>query len=559
MILEKEKNWWQNISVYQIYPKSFYDSNGDGYGDINGIREKLPYIKSLGVDAVWVCPFFKSPQADNGYDVADYCSTDPIFGKTEDVLALIDECHNIGLKFIMDFVGNHTSDEHEWFQKALAGDEKYMEYYYFRDGKNGKEPCNWASVFGGSAWEYVPSLDKYYLHTFHKKQPDLNWNNKEVVDEIISVMKWWAEKGVDGFRLDAFNYLDKDLSFPDVEVPGGEKYGFGSRHYACRPLVNDHYRRLNREVFEPYNLMTVAEVAYAGADTVREYTGKDRREINMAYMFDMLDFDQEMFDKFSPLPFNAKAFRDCIFNWQKELSDDGRMALFISNHDQPRSVSRFGNDGEYREKCAMMNANTMYMLNGTPYIFEGEEIGMTNLDYTDISDFRDVEVFNVYEEKVIKKGEPKEKWISLFNRRSRDNGRSPMQWNSDNNSGFTKGEPWMRVNGNYKTINVENCEKDEKSVLNFYRKLLSVRKSLKSIQYGKTTPFALENEGCICYLREYEGEITVSVNNFTDKNTVISLPKGKFEVLLSNYFDKTSAEGEVTLRPYESITAVMTK
>ena len=557
MILQKEKDWWKNASVYQIYPKSFYDSNGDGYGDLEGIRQKLPYIKSLGVDVIWICPYFKSPQADNGYDISDYYTVDSIFGTNEDLRRLVDDCHNMGLKFVMDLVANHTSDEHEWFKKALAGDEHYMNYYYFRDPKEGEEPCNWRSVVGGSAWEYVPGLNKYYLHTFHKKQPDLNWNNKETVDNIIKIMKDWAEFGVDGFRLDAINYLDKDLTFPDVEPMPGSKYGFGTEFYANRPKVNDHFARLNKEVFAPYNMMTVAEVAYIEPQVAREYCGIHRPELDMLYIFDLLNFDQEGYDKFKPLPFDVKAFKQAIFHWQDVVKDFGHLALFFSNHDQARSVSRFGCDSEeYHDLSCKMQGNAMYMLKGTPYIYQGEEIGMTNLDYTDVKDFHDVEVLATYEENVVKNGEPAEKWLKLFNSRSRDCGRSPMQWDGSKNGGFSLGTPWQKTNGNYKSINVRVQENDENSPLNFYKELLRVRKNLKSVQKGIVVPFDIESENTMCYARTFEDETVISVNNFKCVECKVELPQGKFKVLLTNYGDVKEIEKEITLRPYECITAI---
>ena len=557
MILEKEKNWWQDAAVYQIYPKSFYDSNGDGYGDIEGIRQKLPYIKNLGVDVIWVCPFFKSPQADNGYDISDYFSVDERFGTMEDLRRLIDDCHAMGLKFVLDLVANHTSDEHPWFKKALSGDEKYMNYYYFKDPVDGHEPSNWASVFGGSAWEYVPRLDKYYLHLFHKKQPDLNWENKEVVDRVINIMQHWAQYGVDGFRLDAINYLYKEPDFPDVEPMPGSKYGFANQHYANKPKVNEHFARLNREVFAPYNMMTVAEVAYIEPETAREYCGKHQPELDMLYIFDLLNFDQDGFDKFSPLPFDVKAFKQTIFHWQKEMSEIGRLALFFSNHDQARSVSRFGDDSDqYRDLLAKMQGNAMYMLKGTPYIYQGEELGMTNLSYEKIEDFCDVEVMNTWQEKVIEGGEPAEKWLALFNSRSRDCGRSPMQWTEEANAGFTAGTPWQKVNSNYPKINAAAQEKDEKSTLNFYRKLLRVRKALKSVQQGSVTPFDMESENTFCYAREYEGETVISVNNFKNVTCRVKLPRGSFRVLLSNYGDVAKLRDTVTLRPFECLTAI---
>ena len=553
MAISKNGKWWENSTVYQIYPKSFFDSNGDGIGDIEGVRRKLGYIRSLGVDIIWLCPYLKSPQADNGYDVSDYYEIDPIFGNKEDLRKLIDECHAVGLRFVMDMVTNHSSDEHEWFKKALAGDEKYMGYYYFKDPVDGQEPNNWESIFGGSAWEYVPSLNKYYLHLFHRKQPDLNWTNPEVVDNIVRVMKYWGEFGVDGFRLDAINYLYKDPAFPNVETRPGQKYGFGGQYYSSKPQVNGYFARLNREVFMPFDMMTVAEVGDMEPERAREYCGKDQPEIDMVYMYDMLNFDQEGYDKFKPIPFDVKKFKDVIFRWQDEFRDVGRMALFLSNHDQTRSVGRFGDDSpRFRYRSARAQALTMYMLKGTPYIYQGEELAMSFLDYEKIEDFNDIEVEFTYNENVVKRGEPFEKWLRLYNTRSRDCGRSPMQWDDSPNAGFSAGTPWQKVNGEYVWNNVAAQEEDPASTLNFYRKLLALRKTLKSVQYGAVTPFDRDSRSTFCYIRICEDEVCVCRSNFTGDDAKTVLPEGEYEILLSNTGREGTVKGEVLLAPYEA-------
>jgi oligo-1,6-glucosidase len=549
--------WWENATVYQIYPKSFFDSNGDGIGDIEGVRRKLGYIKSLGVDIIWLCPYLKSPQADNGYDVSDYYEIDPIFGNKEDLRKLIDECHATGLRFVMDMVTNHSSDEHEWFKKARAGDEKYMDYYYFKDPVDGREPNNWESIFGGSAWEYVPSLNKYYLHLFHRKQPDLNWTNPEVVDNVVRVMKYWGEFGVDGFRLDAINYLYKDPAFPSVETRPGQKYGFGGQYYSSKPQVNEYFARLNRDVFTPFDMMTVAEVGDMDPERAREYCGKYQPEIDMVYMYDMLNFDQEGYDKFKPVPFEVKKFKETIFRWQDEFRDVGRMALFLSNHDQTRNVGRFGDDSpRYRYRSSQAQALAMYMLKGTPYIYQGEELAMSFLDYEKIEDFNDIEVEFTYGEKVVKGGEPFEKWLRLYNTRSRDIGRSPMQWDDSENAGFSTGKPWQKVNGEYVKVNVAAEDKDPASTLNFYRKLLPLRKTLKSVQYGSVTPFDYDSESTFCYVREYEDEVTVCRSNLTARRTRTPLPEGEYEILLSNTGRSGRLSGSIELMPYEALLAI---
>ena len=557
MLYTREKGWWKDAAIYQIYPKSFRDSDGDGFGDLRGVREKLGYIKELGVDAIWLCPFFQSPQADNGYDISDYYRIDERFGTMDDLRELVDECHRLGLRFIMDLVANHTSDEHEWFQKALSGDEKYMDYYYFRDPVDGHEPSNWESVFGGSAWEYVPSLDKYYLHLFHVKQPDLNWTNDEVVRGVIDVMKHWCEFGVDGFRLDAINYLYKEPGFPDAEPEPGHKYAFAAQYYANKPMVNEYFARLNREVFGPYNLMTVAEVGHMDPEIARQYCGKERDEVDMVYLFDMLNFDQEGYDKFRPTGFDLEKFKNTMFYWEDEMKEHGHLALFLSNHDQTRNVGRFGDDSDrYRYLSSRMQACTMYMLRGTPYIYQGEELAMTFLDYEGIEDFNDIEVMNTWRERVVEGGEDPSELIRIFNTRSRDCPRSPMQWDGGKNAGFTTGTPWQKVNGNYPGINAALEEKDGKSTLHFYRKLLRVRKTLKSVLEGDVVPFERDNPSCFCYMRTCPEETSVCVSNFTAQERYACLPDGVFDVVLSNYGEEGQVRGCVMLRPYETLFAV---
>ena len=377
-----------------------------------------------------------------------------------------------------------------------------------------------------------------------------------MVDSIIRIMKYWAEFGVDGFRLDAINYLYKDPAFPNVETRPGQKYGFGGRYFSSKPQVNGYFARLNREVFGPYDMMTVAEVGDMDPERAREYCGKDQPEIDMVYMYDMLNFDQEGYDKFKPLPFDVKKFKETLFRWQDEFRDVGRMALFLSNHDQTRSVGRFGDDSpRYRYRSSQAQALTMYMLKGTPYIYQGEELAMSYLDYERIEDFNDIEVEFTYNERVLKGGEPFEKWLRLYNTRSRDIGRSPMQWDDSPNAGFSTGTPWQKVNGEYVTVNVEAEDKDPDSTLNFYRKLLPLRKTLKSVQYGSVTPFDADSRSTFCYIREYEDEMTVCRSNFTAQETETMLPEGEYEVLLSNTDRRGTVSGKIALAPYEAVFA----
>ncbi|HIU87775.1 MAG TPA: alpha-glucosidase [Candidatus Avilachnospira avistercoris] len=557
--MEKAK-WWQDAAVYQIYPRSFYDSNGDGIGDIKGITEKLDYIASLGVDVIWSSPFFVSPWADGGYDIADYRNISPDFGTMEDFEEMIAGIHERGMKFMMDFVGNHTSDEHPWFQAALKDKESpYHDYYIFRKGRDGREPSNWASIFGGSAWEYVPELDEYYLHLFAKKQPDLNWENPKVVSEVLDILDFWADKGVDGYRLDAINYLYKEPDFPDVEPMSGSPYGFATEHYANKPKVHEHFRTLHDKVMAPRGLTTVAEVAYLDEETARGYADPARGELDALYPFDLLNVDQEGYDKFSPLPLDLPKLKKALSHWQNVMHDHGWLALFIGNHDQPRALSRFGDEDQYPVRSAKLLANAMYFLQGTPYIYQGDELGMTVPHYTELSQFRDVEAINALKEGLAR-GESKEHWLKLLDKRSRDGGRAPFSWDTSDHAGFTTGRPWMDVCANYKDINAELEEHDADSVLNFYRRLLKVRKGRSSVLYGRTEFLEIEDPKLLIYERIAEDEILISVNNFSRDELSFRLPD-KFqgaELLISNCRKPDIRDGVARLRPWEAFTLIKT-
>lgn len=555
----RQPKWWQDAVVYQIYPRSFCDSNGDGMGDLAGITSKLDYIASLGVDVIWSCPFFVSPWADGGYDVADYRAIDPAFGTMSDFEEMIKGIHARGMRFMMDFVGNHTSDEHPWFRAALQDkNSPYHDYYIFRPGKNGAEPSNWASIFGGSAWEYVPHLDEYYLHLFAKKQPDLNWENPAVVQEVIDILRFWADKGVDGYRLDAINYLYKDPDFPDVEPMPGSRYGFATQHYANKPRVNDHFRALHDAVFGPRGLTTVAEVAYLDEKVAREYVDPSRGELDALYPFDLLNVDQDGYDKFSPRPLNLPQLKAALAHWQQVMQDHGWLALFLGNHDQPRAVSRFGDEGQFRARSAKALASAMYFLQGTPYLYQGEELGMTNPHYTSLSQFKDVEALNALEEGLAR-GESKEHWLELLNTRSRDGGRAPFSWTCGPTAGFTSGKPWMDPCANADQINAEAEEADPDSVLNFYRLLIQKRKGRPSVLFGKTEFLLPEDPDLLAYTRTEETEALLSVANLCGDDRRFDLPTGfvNAEVLLSNCGQPQIVDGTVLMRPWESLVLLL--
>ena len=557
---ESGRNWWKDAVFYQIYPRSFFDSNGDGEGDLNGITGKLDYIKSLGVDAIWSCPYFVSPKADNGYDVADYRDIDPSFGTLEDWKRMIAGIHERGMKFFMDLVVNHTSDEHPWFRSARQSkDSPYRDYYIFRDPKpDGSAPGNWMSVFGGSTWEWNPPTEDYYFHLFAVKQPDLNWENPRVMDEVEDVIRFWADLGVDGFRLDAFNNCDKDQTFPDVETAPGEKYGYAGQHYVSRPGVDRYIHELYRRQLGPRDLVTVAEIAYCPMEKALEYCDPAREEFDMLYFFDMLNFDQDGWDKFRPTGFRPSDLKKTLDHWITGLRGRGKFALFLGNHDQCRALSRFGDEGVWRTRSAKTLANAMYFLDGVPYVYQGDEIGMANADFTDISQFNDVEVFNYWKEHVEEKGEDPAAVLDVLVRRSRDAGRTPIPWNDGPNGGFTTGTPWLRVGSEYRTVNVEAQEKDPDSVLNFYRRLLKARKGRKCVRDGSTEWIGLDSDEHVSYLRRYGDEVLASLNNFTSYGIEVELPAdaGGLEILLSNCGRGGKVEGTVFLGPWECLTAV---
>ena len=557
--MARKRDWWQKAVFYQIYPRSFFDSNNDGEGDIPGITAKLDYIKNLGVDAIWSCPYFVSPKADNGYDVADYRDIDPSFGTLDDWKIMIKEIHKRGMKFLMDLVVNHSSDEHEWFRSARSSkDSPYRDYYIFREGKDGKEPSNWASIFGGSAWEYNEPTDDYYLHLFAVKQPDLNWENPKVMDEISDIIDYWADLGVDGFRLDAFNNSDKDQAFPDVETAPGEKYGYAGKYYVSRPGVDRYIHELYKRELGPRDLVTVAELAYCPDEKIIQYSAPENEEFDMLYFFDMLNFDQDGYDKFSPTGFKVSDLKKTMDHWIKALHGTGYCALFLGNHDQCRPVSRFGNTGEYRIRSAKTLANAMYFLEGIPYIYQGEELGMTNTDFSSIDEFNDVEVFNYWNEHVKEKGEDPKKILDLLNMRSRDTSRSPMPWNAGLNAGFSESEPWLKIGSEYKTVNVEVQDKDSDSVLNFYRELIRVRHARPSVINGELIWIDMDSDDHMSYIRKNGSETLVCLNNFRDKYVTVSLPSDiaerKGTVLLSNLDRKNVSDKDIELQPWECLT-----
>ena len=533
--------------VYQIYPKSFRDSDGDGCGDLRGIIEKLDYLKWLGVDYVWSTPIFLSPQRDNGYDIADYYQVDPAFGTMEDAEELIREAGKRGIGIMFDMVFNHTSTEHEWFKKALAGDREYQDYYIFREGEPENPPTNWESKFGGSAWEYVPSLKKWYLHLFDRTQADLNWENPKVREELKNVIRFWKEKGVRGFRFDVVNLISKP------EVFENDDRGDGRRFYTDGPHVHEYLKELVRDT-EIGGMITVGEMSSTSIENCIRYTNPQEKELAMCFHFHHLKVDYKDGDKWEIQPADYRKLKELFINWQEGMEKNGGWeAVFWCNHDQPRAVSRFGDDKKYWKESAKMLAGAIHMMRGTPYIFQGEELGMTNAGYTDISQYRDVESTNYYQI-MLERGKTKEEALHILNERSRDNGRTPMQWNGRENAGFTSGRPWISLPDNYKTINVEAEMADEDSILYYYRRLIAIRKEEPAVAEGSIEFIETSDPQILAYRRILGEDEILAIHNFGKEEKAVPTPckEGAYSLLLGNY--KSDAEGVPDkLKAYESV------
>ncbi|WP_316570429.1 alpha,alpha-phosphotrehalase [Neobacillus sp. YIM B06451] len=548
--------WWKRSVVYQIYPKSFKDTTGNGVGDLQGIIDKLDYLKELGVDVIWLTPIYKSPQRDNGYDISDYFSIYEEYGTMDDFDRLLDEAHKRGLKLIMDIVVNHTSTEHPWFQESRKSkDNPYRNFYIWKDGVDGGPPTNWESKFGGNAWEYDEQTGQYYLHLFDVTQADLNWENEKVREKVYDMMKFWFEKGVDGFRLDVINLISKDQNFPNDDK------GDGRRFYTDGPRVHEFMKEMNREAFSKYESMTVGEMSSTTIEHCIQYSNPENRELSMTFNFHHLKVDYEGGDKWTLADFDFIALKRILSTWQEEMNRGGGWnALFWCNHDQPRVVSRYGDDGEYRVESAKMLATTIHMMQGTPYIYQGEEIGMTNPGFESIDDYRDVESLNIFRLKKAS-GMGEKEILEILKSKSRDNSRTPVQWDASANAGFTSGTPWIGVAGNYPDINVQKSLADKNSVFYHYKKLIGLRKEYDIITHGDYKLILAEDPRIFAYTRSWNVETLLVVNNFYGKNAQFELPDGvriegdgvKANVLISNYKDHPEDYRSFTLRPYESI------
>ncbi|TWN09584.1 glycoside hydrolase family 13 protein [Bacillus licheniformis] len=553
--------WWKEAVVYQIYPRSFYDSNGDGFGDLQGVIQKLDYIKSLGADVIWLCPVFDSPQDDNGYDISDYRSIYEKFGTNDDMFQLIDEVHKRGMKIIMDLVVNHTSDEHAWFAESRKSkDNPYRDYYFWKDPKaDGSEPNNWGSIFSGPAWTLDERTGQYYLHYFSKKQPDLNWENEAVRREVYDLMTFWMDRGVDGWRMDVIGSISKFVDFPDYETDDSRPYVVG-RYHSNGPRLHEFIQEMNREVLSRYDCMTVGEANGSDVEEAKKYTDPSRHELNMIFTFEHMDIDTKQHSpngKWQMKPFDPIALKKTMTRWQTALMNVGWNTLYFENHDQPRVISRWGNDRELRKQCAKAFATVLHGMKGTPFIYQGEEIGMTNSEMP-LEMYDDLEIKNAYRELVIEnKTMTEEDFRKAVAKKGRDHARTPMQWDDGKYAGFTDGEPWLAVNPRYQEINVKESLADEDSIFYYYQKLIGLRKQNKVIVYGDYRLLLEEDPRIFAYIREYRGEkLLVAVNLSEEKALFHASPElleDRWDVLLSNYArERLNISGSIDMEPYES-------
>jgi oligo-1,6-glucosidase len=551
-----DKAWWKEAVVYQVYPRSFMDSDGDGIGDINGILMKLDYLQELGVNVIWLSPVYQSPNDDNGYDISDYKSIMTEFGTMADFDRLLKAVHERGMKIMMDLVVNHSSDEHPWFEESRSSkDNPKRDYYIWKPGRNGKEPNNWESIFKGSAWEYDEGTDEYYLHLFSRKQPDLNWENPKLREEIYSIMTWWLDKGVDGFRMDVINFLSKDQSYSDGAVRHEKQFGDGSPFFLNGPRIHEFLQEINQRALSGYDVITVGEMPGVTPEDAQLFTGKDRGELHMVFQFEHMDLGRGPEGKWSNDKWKLTDLKRILSKWQTGLEGDGWNSLYWNNHDQPRVVSRFGNDGKYRIESAKMLAACLHMLQGTPYIYQGEELGMTNVAFESIDEYRDIETLNSYDELVNSHGWSKERMMSAIHARSRDNARTPIQWNDSRNAGFTQGTPWIKVNPNFPEINAEKAYNDQNSIFHFYKKLIQLRKEHDIVVYGRFELLFPDDERIFAYTRSLEEEKLLVLCNFKEEQASYTLPEELHAYsatkLIGNYDQEEEGISSKPLQPYE--------
>ena len=553
-----KKVWWKEAVVYQIYPRSFMDSNGDGVGDLRGIISKLDYLKELGIDAVWLSPCYKSPNDDNGYDISDYRDIMDEFGTLEDFKELLFEMHKRDIKLVMDLVVNHSSDEHKWFIESRSSkDNPKRDYYIWRDGKNGKTPNNWTSFFGGSAWEYDETTDQYYLHLFSKKQPDLNWENETLRKEVYDMMKYWFDMGIDGFRMDVVSMYSKVPGLPDGKVYGCETdCAIGSEHFTNGPRIHEFMKEINKEVLSKYkDVMTVGEAAGVTIEEAKKYANSDESELSMVFHFEHMGVDAGEGGKWDIKKWKLTDLKKILSKWETELHGKAWNSIYLSNHDQPRMVSRFGSE-KFREESSKMLFTMLLTMEGTPYIYQGEEIGMTNVKFPSIDDYRDIEVKNMWKEYVEHRGYSPEEFMKAVHYIARDNNRTPIQWDDSENAGFTTGTPWIGVNPNYKEINVKNTLANKNSIFYYVKELIKLRHENLIAVYGDFKEYMEDSESLYVYERNFEGKTMLVILNFTGEEQNFEIPE-KFKnmnskLYISNY-ENTDKFEKNTLRPYEAI------
>ena len=566
MMMNKNE-WWKDAVVYQIYPQSFKDSNNDGIGDINGIREKIPYLKDLGVNVLWLNPIYESPMVDNGYDISDYYKIADCYGTMEDFDNLLKEAHNAGIKIIMDLAVCASSIEHKWFKESKKSrDNKYSDYYIWKDPKeDGSAPNNWGSIFGsGSAWEYVEERGQYYLHLFAVEQPDLNWENPDLRNEVYENMEFWLKKGIDGFRLDSISLISKKQDFPDD--PAAIENGYGSPYFGASngPRVHEFLQEMYEKVLSKYDVMTVGEATRTPVDKALLYCQPERKELNMVFQFDHMHVDYGKFGRYSDLKFKLSDLKEAMFLWQKSLNGVGWNSLYWDNHDQPRFVSRFGNDdSKYRKLSATMLATVLYFQQGTPFIYQGDEIGMTNVAFDSIDSYKDIEAHNMYL-KFSNMGLSNDEIMSYIHNKSRDNARTPMQWNSNSFAGFSGVDPWIELNPNYSKINVVNDMNSDFSIHDYYKKLIKYRKGNEIVRDGDFKEIGLEDSDIFSYTRTYKGKTLLVLGSFSDKKVCYNIPnnlqKFKRELVISNYngnIEQNKDASTLYLRPYEALVFYM--
>lgn len=548
-------DWKKKAIVYEAYVQSFNDSDGDGIGDLPGLIEKLDYIKNLGANVIWLTPIFKSPLVDNGYDIADYEAINPIYGSMNDFKKLLQQAHERDLKIVMDLVVNHTSDQHKWFKESKKNrNNKYSDYYIWRDPKeDGSAPTNLGSAFGGSAWTYVPERNQYYLHLFAKQQPDLNWNNSQVRNDIYHMMKFWLDMGVDGFRMDSISFISKPSKFEDAPLEDNKEYGAYYYGSANGPHIHEYLREMNQKVLSKYDVISIGETPHTTAREARLFVEPDRHELDMVFQFEHMHVDYGEFGRYSDITFKMSDLRNSMTSWQNDLSWNSN---YLGNHDQPRIVSRFGNDLKYRRESAKMLAMVSLLQKGTPFIFQGEEIGMTNLHIKNIDELKDLEAHNIYSF-LKSKGISDKDALKMVNRKTRDNARTPMQWNKEQNAGFSSGNPWIEVNPNYLEINVKKDLQDPNSIYRFYQKLLKLRNNNQVLLDGNYDLITPEDSAIFAYTRSSDKDKVVIICSFVPYKVKYELPEdfvNKNKVILSNYDDREDmASNTIYLRPYEGV------